>query len=50
MQRKMFMRDQVSKWGEITFVKNPHAPKGMQFVNADFLIDAHELSRAEDKI
>ena len=30
--------------------KTPHCPKGMQFVNADYLVDAHELSRTEEKI
>lgn len=30
--------------------KTPHCPKGMQFVNADYLVDAHELNRAEEKI
>jgi len=31
-------------------LKTPHCPKGMQFVNTDFLIDAHDLGKFEDKL
>lgn len=49
-RREDHLRDQLVRWGKETMLKTPHCPKGMQFVNTDFLIDAHDLGKFEDKL
>ena len=49
-RRGEYLRDQVTRWGKEMMPKTPHCPKGMQFVNTDFLVDAHELGRLEENI